>query len=91
MITVIFISLAILITFGLLALLQIGLSKRENRFVGLVIPAFFLFFSVILTVLKAEDSVMHPSIWAVIFNIPTLIMLIIYLVCRKNRSTDTVL
>ena len=80
--------------FGLLfvvgaVFLQFYLARRESRFLGLILPAITLLWSVLLvlnivqTGLFWETLVMMGMIF-VIANIPTIVLLIIYFVCRER-------
>lgn len=81
--TVLFIYLLLLI---LPFFLQIYLSKRENPFLGLVLPILCVLFSVMIVLgsymYNGEAlSVVAPMI---LFNIPTVIHLTIYAACRES-------
>lgn len=76
--------------------LQIYLSKRESRWPGLIIPAIQLIMSILATVGAVVYSVMPLETTGVdlalqavltflVSNIPTLISLAIYFVCREKR------
>lgn len=79
--------------------LQIYLSKMESRWPGLIIPAIQFVFSILVTIGEVAYSVMplesHATGIAVqavvaflLSNIPTLISLAIYFVCREKRRRD---
>lgn len=69
--------------------LQFYLARRESWFLGLILPAITLLWSVLLvlnivqTGLFWETLVMMGMIF-VIANIPTIVLLIIYFVCRER-------
>lgn len=71
--------------------LQIFLSRRQNKYLGLILPLITLIFSII-TVLEnivfltriSTDGIIRISISFIKNNIPTIILLGIYYVCREN-------
>ena len=73
-------------------LLQIFLSKRESKWPGLVLPAITFLYSVLMmlnvTAMETARAVIAALLSAFIMgNIPTLILLAIYFVCREKRHT----
>ena len=73
-------------------LLQIFLSKRESKWPGLVLPAITFLCSVLMmlnvTAMETVRAVIAALLSAFIMgNIPTLILLAIYFVCREKRRT----
>ena len=71
-------------------LLQIFLSRRERRWPGLVLPGITFLYSVLalLSVVamgSVVEMVVAILVVAVLYNIPTLILLAIYFACRKKR------
>ena len=86
---------ATIILLGLLAgtvLLQIFLSKRESKWPGLVLPVITFLCSVLMmlnvTAMETARAVIAALLSAFIMgNIPTLILLAIYFVCREKRHT----
>jgi predicted permease len=86
---------ATIILLGLLAgtvLLQIFLSKRESKWPGLVLPVITFLYSVLMmlnvTATETARAVIAALLSAFIMgNIPTLILLAIYFVCREKRHT----
>ena len=88
---------ATIILLGLLAgtiLLQIFLSKRESKWPGLVLPAITFLSSVLMmlnvTAMETARAVIAALLSAFIMgNIPTLILLAIYFVCREKRRTQS--
>ena len=88
---------ATIILLGLLAgtiLLQIFLSKRESKWPGLVLPAITFLYSVLMmlnvTAMETARAVIAALLSAFIMgNIPTLILLAIYFVCREKRRTQS--
>ena len=70
--------------------LQIFLSKRESRWPGLVLPGIsFLWSLVYLVNLVDTGSVLQNILTALltmlVTNIPTLVLLAIYVACREKR------
>ena len=67
--------------------LQIFLSKKENKWLGLILPSLNLLFSVLISLLVVGES--DSVIWQVFIaflqiNISTIILLIIYASCRDK-------
>lgn len=88
-----------LVVVGGIVWLQIYLSKRESRWPGLIIPAIQLVLSILATVgsvvyaaVPLESVAVTIAAQAVIIfllsNIPTLISLAIYFVCRDKLRRD---
>ncbi|MFL0248677.1 hypothetical protein [Candidatus Clostridium stratigraminis] len=82
-----------------IVLLQIFLSKRENKWLGLIFPMISFMFSILAvlgyafyanqsTVERIFQLIMILLLW----NIPTISLLAIYFACRekfkKNKSLD---
>lgn len=84
----------IILGFTAMVLLQIWLSKKDNRIVGLIQPI-SLFVTVLIYVLTATPDTTVNSVqklaqmgYAVLyFNIPTIVLFIIYLAYQKPFST----
>ena len=75
-------------------LLQIFLSKRESKWPGLVLPAITFLCSVLMmlnvTAMETARAVIAALLSAFIMgNIPTLILLAIYFVCREKWRTHS--
>lgn len=75
-----------------LALLQIFLSKTQSKWPGLVLPGCSIFLSLIagfgfllFTIAGARVILSAIGIF-VLFNIPTLIYLAIYMIVRNNKN-----
>ncbi len=77
--------------------LQAYLSKRQNKWLGLILPILKIVFSVLfifLIFMNIYSSLDDPSsismsyrnviLFAIIFNITTVVYFIIYFYCRKN-------
>ena len=73
--------------------LQIFLSKRENKWFGLILPILSVLFAVLIVPLNMMVPVTGIDISFIItlilafalYNIPTIIFGIIYVVCRKGK------
>lgn len=82
-----------------IVLLQIFLSKRENKWLGLILPTISFMFS-ILTVLSyvvyenqsTVERIFQFIMMFLLWNIPTISLLAIYFACRekfkKKRGLD---
>jgi predicted RND superfamily exporter protein len=91
--------LLLLIFLGGIIILQVFLSKRVNKWLGLILPIICVVFS-ILTVLglavysyqSTSDSIFQFIMVFLLINIPTIILIAIYLACRekfkKNKELD---
>ena len=73
--------------------LQIFLSNRKNKWVGLILPFFCFLFALLIVPLNmaAPATGIHTNyinlvIAFVILNIPTIIFMTIYCVCRKHKA-----
>lgn len=72
-------------------ILQIFLSKRENKWLGLILPIINVMFS-ILGVLglavygyqSTTEIILQLTMVFILFNIPTIILLAIYFACREK-------
>lgn len=77
-------------------LLQVFLSKRENKWLGLILPGLTFLYSILMVLSIVTFSYMEPGgglnpgiIFPIIGvflmgNIPTFVLLIIYMVCREK-------
>jgi uncharacterized membrane protein HdeD (DUF308 family) len=92
--TILFVILIVFAVGG--TLLQIFLSKRESKWLGLVLPVITFLCSVLMvlnvTVMESVRAAIAAAISALIAgNIPTLILLAIYFSCRgKARRKSEV-
>jgi len=73
-----------------IVLLQIFLSRRERRWPGLVLPGITFLYSVLALLSVAAmgsvvEMVVAILVVAVLYNIPTLILLAIYFACRGKQ------
>lgn len=68
--------------------LQIFLSKKENKWLGLILPLLTFLYSVLMVanVMAGPGAYVTMVSVVLIFNIPTLILLAIYLACRESRK-----
>ncbi len=87
-----FICLAI---FAALGAVQYFLSTRENRWVGLILPALFVLYAMLLMVqvtIFSFDSVFEVFLQMfVVFllaNIPTLVLVVLYAACRSKMEQE---
>jgi hypothetical protein len=81
--------IAVLVVAGAAAL-QIYLSTRKNKWLGLIIPIFFIVLSAlgvldIANTGSAQENMGLIVQTALIGNIPTVITLVIYFICRKKQ------
>ena len=75
--------LILLLIFVCVVLLQIFLSRTESKIPGLVLPALCFLFSLIvpLNMIVANSAALF--FWLIV-NIPTIILLLVYFVCRQQ-------
>jgi len=74
-------------------LLQIFLSKKENNWLGLILPIISFIFS-IMTVLgfaifqntSTSEIIVQEIFMFVLWNIPTICLIAIYFACRESYS-----
>ncbi len=88
------VALILLIIFiaGIIAL-QVFLSKAANKWLGFILPAIHVVFSLLVVFGQAMfapglDMVFTILYIFLIFNIPTVILLAIYAACRGNRKRN---
>ena len=75
-------------------LLQIYLSKRENKWLGLILPIISFLFALLVVPLNMmvpatgiDTSYISTLIVAfILYNIPTIVFMIIYVVCCKRKG-----
>lgn len=79
-----FIWIFYLIFLLVLLFLQIFLSKKENKWLGLILPIIFFTLSILaaLGTPLIKSSIANFLFW----NIPTAILLTIYASCRGNKK-----
>ncbi len=84
----------LLVLIGIIVL-QVYLSKAENKRLGLILPAINVFFSIIVVLGMAfygnesfGQIVMMILYVLFIYNIPTFILLGIYFACREKRKKN---
>ena len=83
-----------IIFLALIILLQIFLSTRKNKWWGLILPILTFLFALIIVPLNMmapptgidSSFILNMAVTFLIFNIPTILFYIIYLVCRKNKE-----
>ncbi len=90
-IPMIILLLALIAVFALALWLQMFLSRKEGKWPGLVLPIISLVFSLIypLNVIAPPDGVTAWFVFQMILgwfaaNIPTVILLVIYFICREK-------
>ncbi len=81
---------AALATFAGILLLQIFLSKRDSRWLGLILPviSFLLSFLFPMNMVSLGDAGQSALMFVLVLllgNIPTVILLAIYAACREGR------
>lgn len=87
----------ILILLAILAaivFLQIYLSKRDNKWFGLILPIICLLFALLIVPLNTMapatginmDFVINLVLAFAVYNIPTVVFMVIYIVCRKQKN-----
>ena len=86
-VTIVLAVLLVLLVGGIF--LQIFLSRRESRWPGLVLPGLCVMFSLIAVLSVAamgslEDSIATILLVLVLYNLPTLVLMAIYVVCREK-------
>ena len=93
-VNIVFLILCVLIPLTGVILLQIYLSKKENRMLGLILPCLFFVPSVVVTLGFLLFSV-STSVWGtlgfflllfIVCNIPTAVLLVIYYAIRGPRK-----
>ncbi len=75
--------LILLLIFVCVVLLQIFLSRTESKIPGLVLPALFFLFSLIVPLNMIVANSAALLFWLIV-NIPTIILLLVYFVCRQQ-------
>ncbi len=77
-----------------LIFLQLYLSKSNNRFVGLILPilqfllSLFLVFGMVFYSYEGGSMIVTICLTLFLFNIPTLLFLLIYAAARSNRKKN---
>ena len=74
--------------------LQIYLSKRENKWFGLILPIVCFLFALLIVLLNTMapatgidmDFVINLVLAFAVYNIPTVVFIVIYIVCRKQKN-----
>ncbi|MGH4118481.1 hypothetical protein [Clostridium sp.] len=86
----IFILTCILLLVGPV-ILQIFLSKKENKRLGLILPMISFLFSIMILImlplmggLSIVEKIVHVLVTLFVSNIPTIILLAIYFACREK-------
>lgn len=74
--------------------LQIYLSKRENKWFGLIVPIISFLFALLIVPLNTMvpttgidmDYIVNLVCAFAVYNIPTVVFMVIYIVCRKHKK-----
>lgn len=88
--------LFIILIFCAMIVLQVFLSRTELRWPGLILPALWLLFSLILVgniaiVPDAPNTTIALAIVVFLMgNIPTLVLLAVYAICRRGKRRRAV-
>ena len=75
--------LILLLIFICVVLLQIFLSRTESKIPGLVLPALCFLCSLIVPLNAIVANAVIIYAWLIV-NIPTVILLLVYFVCRQQ-------
>ena len=75
-------------------ILQIYLSKRENKWSGLILPIISFLFALLIVPLNMMapatgidmDFVINLVLAVAVYNIPTVVFMVIYIVGRKHNN-----
>lgn len=93
--TLIIILLFLIIFAGAIAL-QVFLSKKQNKFIGLILPTIALLFSLIMVLnVVFEETMTNWKVFFTLFstffvgNIPTIILLAIYFGIREKLKIES--
>lgn len=93
--TLIIILLFLIIFAGAIAL-QVFLSKKQNKFIGLILPTIALLFSLIIVLnVVFEETMTNWKVFFTLFstffigNIPTFILLAIYFGIREKLKIES--
>lgn len=93
--TLIIILLFLIIFAGAIAL-QVFLSKKQNKFIGLILPTIALLFSLIMVLnVVFEETMTNWQVFFTLFstffivNIPTIILLAIYFGIREKLKIES--
>ncbi len=93
--TLIIILLFFIVVAGAIAL-QVFLSKKQNKFIGLILPTIALLFSLIMVLnVVFEETMTNWQVFFTLFstffigNIPTIILLAIYFGIREKLKIES--
>ena len=75
--------LILLLIFVCVVILQIVLSRTKSKIPGLVLPALCFLFSLIVPLNMIVANSAAVLFWLIV-NIPTIILLLVYFVCRQQ-------
>ena len=79
-------------------LLQIFLFSRENKWFGLIMPVISFLFALVVVLLNTivpatgvgVDYILNLVVAFAVYNIPTVVFMVIYIVCRKRKCKKVV-
>lgn len=81
----------LLLVFAGVIALEVFLSKRESKWLGLILPIITFLLSLVPVVRMVLDNVLFNSLYLVkvgivllVGNIPTIVLLGVYLACREK-------
>ena len=90
--TIFAVAMLLILTVGAVVL-QIFLSKRQNKWYGLILPIISLLFSLIwpLNMMVPVGGITMSFVFQMLIvfllaNIPTAILIVIYFACRENMK-----
>ncbi len=85
--------LFLLVVIPLLIILEIYLSKLENKYLGLVLPIVLLISTSLYIIMAYFASLSDPmrmlmpmTMGILLYNIPSFILFVIYIIVREKRS-----
>lgn len=81
-----------------IVLLQIFLSSRENKWFGLIMPIISFLFALLVVPLNTMvpatgvdvGYILNLVVAFAVYNIPTAVFMVIYIVCRKRKNKKEV-
>lgn len=88
--TIIAIGIIVLLALGGIIWLQIFFSKKDNKYLGLILPVITFVYSIAMVMGMISENPIHSSSFSFIIsnllfaNIPTVILIVIYLY-YKNK------
>lgn len=88
----------LLVILAAVVLLQIFLSTRKNKWFGLIMPIISFLFALLIVPLNTMvpatgvnvDFIFNLVVAFSVYNIPTVVFMVIYIVCRKRKCKKEV-